>query len=170
MLSRSMPASASPVLDAEQAAFIATGVSIAAASGRPACLPTMARGTGCRVSDDRRRVTVLFAATPAAALLDDVRRSGVIAVVFSWPATHRTLQVKGSDARIVPLESADPALAARYVEAFVAGLEPFGFAPALIRAFLAAPADDLVAVQFTPVAGFNQTPGPQAGVSLRSGA
>lgn len=159
-----------PILDDEQAAFICGGVSISAASCRIGGLPNLARATGCRVAADRRSVTVLLGATPAAGLIDDVRRNGSIAVVFSLPANHRTLQLKGSDARVVPLERDDGALVARYVDAFVDGLELLGYSGAVIRHLLACPVADLAAVCFTPSTGFSQTPGPEAGHALRSGS
>ncbi|RPI43677.1 MAG: hypothetical protein EHM59_14790 [Betaproteobacteria bacterium] len=156
-----------PVLiDADQALFIAGGVGMSAAACRPGALPNMARCTGCRVSPDRRAVTLLIAATPGAALLDDIRRTAAIAAVFSQPSTHHTLQLKGSDARIVPLEAGDHALAERYVDAFVAELAPFGYPEAVVRGFLACAPDDLAAVQFTISAAFSQTPGPHAGEPL----
>ena len=156
-----------PVLiDAAQAELICGGVGMSAATCRSGALPNMSRCTGCRVSSDLRRVTLLVAATPAAALLDDIRRNGVIAAVFSQPSTHHTLQLKGNDARIVPIEPGDPALVERYVSAFVAELTRFGYAEALVRAFLASSPDDLAAVQFTIAAAFSQTPGPNAGEPL----
>jgi hypothetical protein len=165
-----MSGSPTPVLDPEQGEFVCSGVSISAASCRSGGLPNLARATGARLSPDRRTATVLFAATPAAGLLEDVRRSATIAVVFSLPTSHRTLQVKGTDARIVPLEPGDRELAARYVDAFVATLEPLGYPGPVIRRVLASHPDDLVAVCFTPSSGYSQTPGPEAGVPLRSGA
>jgi hypothetical protein len=139
---------------------------MSAASCRPGALPSLSRCIGARVAPDRRSVTLLMGATPAAGVLDEVRRNGAIAAVFSQPSTHKTLQLKGSDARIVPIEPGDEALSRRYVDAFVAELVPFGYPEAVIRAFLACPPDDLVAVQFTPAAAFSQTPGPQAGEPL----
>ena len=112
-----------PFLDAEQAAFVCGPVSINAASFRHGGLPNLARVTGCRLSADRHVVTLLLAATPAAGLLEDLRCNGMIAVVFSLPASHHTIQLKGGDARIVPIEPGDVELAARYVDAFVGGLE-----------------------------------------------
>lgn len=159
-----------PLLDAELAAFICSGISISAASSRNGALPSLARATGCRISADRRTVSVLFGATPSACLLDDVRRSGLIAVVFSRPADHRTLQIKASDALIVPVEPDDAALAAGYVNTFVAGLEALGYPGPVLRAFLTCAPDDLVAVRFTPSALFSQTPGPEAGAALRARA
>lgn len=154
------------VLDAATAAFIGSGISINAASTRPDAVPSMARATGCRISADARTVTLLFASTPAAALLDDLRRSGTIAVVFSEPSTHRTLQLKGSDARIVPPAAGDAALAAAYVKIFTDGLTRLGYPGEVLQAVLTHAADDLVAVEFTPLAAFSQTPGPGAGEPL----
>ncbi len=159
-----------PLLDAEQAEFVCGAVSITAAACHAGGLPNLARATGCRVSPDRCTVTILLAATPAAGLLDDVRRTGSIAVVFTLPANHRALQLKATDARVLPLEAGDLALTRRYVDAFVGGLEQLGYSGPVLRCLLAADADDLVAVAFTPTSGTSQTPGPEAGEVLRSGA
>jgi hypothetical protein len=165
-----MPDAEPPLLDSEQAAFIVSGISISAASGRSGALPSLARATGCRLSDDRRTLSLLVGATASAGLLDDVRRSGMIAVVFSRPADHRTLQIKGTDARIVPTEAGDDLLAAHYVDTFVASLDALGYPGPVIRAFMTCDAEDLVVVRFTPMAIFTQTPGPEAGTALRARA
>lgn len=165
-----MPDADPPLLDSEQAAFIVSGISISAASGRSGALPSLARATGCRLSDDRRTLSVLFGATASAGLLDDVRRSGMFAVVFSRPVDHRTLQIKGTDARIAPTEADDAARAARYVDTFVTGLEALGYPGPVFRAFLSCDPEDLVVVRFTPTSIFSQTPGPEAGTALRSRA
>lgn len=158
------------LLGPDEAAFICDGVGMSAATCRPSALPNMARCTGARVSEDRRTVTILLAATPAAAFLDDIRRTGTIAAVFSQPSTHKTLQLKGSDARIVPTDPGDAAVVERYVDAFVAQVKLYGYPETLIRAFLAHAPDDLVAVQFTVSAAFSQTPGPHAGKPLGASA
>lgn len=159
-----------PLIGAEQAAFVCGGVGMSAATCRPGALPNIARATGCRVSADRRVATILLAATPGAALLDDIRRTGSIAVVFTQPSTHRTLQLKGCDARIMPLEPGDHDLVERYVRAFAADVAPFGFSEAYMRALVACAPEDLVGVQFTIAAAFSQTPGPRAGEPLAAGA
>lgn len=161
-----MTSSAVPLIGPDEVAFLCAGVGMSAASCRPGALPNLSRCTGARVAPDRRTVTLLMGATPAAAVLDDIRRTGAIAAVFSKPSTHETLQLKGADARIVPTEPGDEALAQRYVDAFVSELVPYGYPAAVIRAFLTCAPDDLVAVQFTIAAAFSQTPGPQAGEPL----
>lgn len=154
------------VLDEEEARFICSGISISAAACRSGGVASLARAVGCRVSDDRTTVTVMFGSTASAALLDDVRRTGTIAVVFSRPIDHRTLQLKGKDALIVPLEPGDAETSARQVENFVDGLSALGYQAPVVRCFLANPPEDLVAVRFTPGAAFSQTPGPKAGEAL----
>jgi len=154
------------VLDAATAAFICGGISINAASARPDAVPSMARATGCRIAGDGRTVTLLFASTPAAALIDDLRRSGAIAAVFSEPSTHRTLQLKGNDARLVPPAAGDAALALDYARRFNESLVRLGYPGEVLQAVLAHEADDLVAVEFTPLSAFSQTPGPGAGEPL----
>ena len=42
-----------------------------------------------------------------------------------------------------------------------------GYGPQYTAAMLNAPRDDLVAVEFSPEAAFDQTPGPHAGEPLR---
>ena len=163
-----MPEPGQPLLDADQAAFICGAVSICASSSRANGLPDLARATGVRVSEDRATVTVLFASTPGAAVLDDVRRNGRIAVVFTEPGSHRTIQLKGDDACIVSVESGDAALAVRYAEAFASCLVRLGYDKELGLTLLACDPEDLVAVRFSVAAGFSQTPGPNAGEPLRS--
>ena len=94
----------------------------------------------------------------------DARRDGDVGV-----AVFRGRQVEREHVgqqQCVRHAVGDVELAARYVDAFVGGLEPLGYPGAVIRAFLASRADDLVAVRFTPSVGFSQTPGPDAGAAL----
>lgn len=155
-----------PLLDEALAAFVQTGVSINAGSRGPGNVPAVARANGCRVAADRRRVTVLLPASKSAALLEAVRATGAIAVVFSEPPTHRTIQLKGTDATVVPATDEDRATAVRWVDGFAAVLAPLGYSEEVFRALLGTDPADLVAVAFTPSAAFDQTPGPRAGAPL----
>jgi hypothetical protein len=157
---------ADPLLDEDNAAFIQSGVSVVAASRGDDLVPSIGRASGCRVSADRRAVTIFVPASQAAEFIDDVRASGRIAVVFSRPSTHRTLQVKADDARVRPPRPDEPAIVARYVEVFAREVEPLGHSAAQARALLECRDDDLVAIDLTPNAAFEQTPGPKAGTPL----
>ena len=155
-----------PLIGDDHAAFVQGSVSIVAASCDAQRVPSIGRTTGCNVSPDRRRLTVFIAARQAPQLLADIGASGRIAVVFSRPSTNRSLQLKGDDARVRPLADGEPAIVARYVAAFGIEITPLGFGPEQARTLFACTDGDLVAVDFTPMAAFEQTPGPNAGTSI----
>jgi len=165
-----MPSPAPLQFDPDHLRFMAGGVSINTASSSGSGLPSQCRAFGCRVDGAGRRITVFLAGPQAADLLRDVRHSRALAVVFSDPPTHRTMQIKGRDARVEPLAPGDPAVVEAYRQAFVECLRPLGFTEAMVRALLDCPDAELVAVGFTPEAAFNQTPGAQAGAPLQAGS
>lgn len=161
-----MTAPESP-LDEELAAFVQGGVSIIAASRDLGNAPTLARVVGCLVSADRRRVTVLLPATQSRRLLQAVRASRTIAAVFSQPTTHRTLQLKGTDATGVPVEGVHLDCLDSYPGRFAPELQALEYTELFARTLVAAARDDVTAVAFTPTQAFTQTPGPLAGEPLR---
>jgi hypothetical protein len=149
-------------LDPDHAAFIQGGVSVVVATRDADCIPDVVRGCGCRVSRDRRRVTVLVEPSRAGTLLEDIAANGMIAVVFSQPSTHRTIQLKGSDARVAKITAADRAIAARHLRDWSEDLCRIGYTPEFAHA-VRGTAPRLAAIAFTPSAAFQQTPGPGAG-------
>jgi hypothetical protein len=151
-----------PPLDADNAAFIQGGVSVVVATRDADCVPDVVRGCGCRVSRDRRRVTVLVEPSRASTLLEDIAANRMIAVVCSQPSTHRTIQLKGSDARIVKVTAADRAVAVRHLGLWVDELCRIGYTPEFAST-VRGTAPRLAAIVFTPSAAFQQTPGPGAG-------
>jgi hypothetical protein len=149
----------------EQAALIARRVSIIVGSRDAALRPHVMRAVGCRLSEDRRQVTVLLPEPSSRAVLADLRANGHIAVVFSEPSTHRTLQVKGEDAALVPGDARDAALAEQHLRNFVDEIGQLGFVAEVARTMLGHDRQ-LMAVRFTVSAAFEQTPGPAAGEPL----
>jgi hypothetical protein len=156
------------LLDEANAAFIQGGVSINASSRTVENIPVMARAVGCRVSRDRRTITLIFHSPSAAGLLDGIHASKQIAAVFSLPSTHQTIQLKGKDAVSVSVQKEDVKLAERYCDVFVADVCPLGYPESLVRALVWFDPNDLTAVTFTPSEAFQQTPGPRAGEPLTS--
>jgi len=154
------------VLDEAHAAFIQSGVSVVVASRDAHNTPTLVRAIACRVSADRRRVTVFFSASQSAALVADLRDAAPIAVVFSQPSTHRTIQLKGRNAAFMPLAAGDRERMSEQFELLVADLAAFGYPERVVRAFLDYAPDDVVAAAFTPAEAYAQTPGPGAGERL----
>ena len=159
------PTTTAAALDEELAAFIQSGVSIVVAGRNDELVGDMIRGCGCRVSADRRRVTVLVDPIRSDALLDDITSNGMIAVVFSRPSTHRSIQLKGTDARRARVTAADQAAIDRSLAAWVAELVSIGYTAEFAAAVRGRP-EWPVALTFTPTAGFQQTPGPDAGTRL----
>lgn len=155
-----------PLADEANFVLLRTGYMVTVASRDAAQVPSVARALGCRVSPDRRRVTTFLLASQSATLLRDLRETGAIAAVFSQPSTHRTIQLKGSDASLGAIEPGDLELIEANAAAALADLVLSGFPESFARTIFAYDAPDVVTVGFTPSTAFVQTPGPQAGRRL----
>jgi hypothetical protein len=156
------------LLDEGLCAFVAGGVSIGVGTRDEGLRPHVVRAVGGR--HDGARIVVFVPRRQGRAVLEDVAANGRIAVVFSQPSTHRTVQLKGCDARIVPLEPGDRAAALAYREALGRDLQRIGYPPALAGALLEGIDEAVDAVAFTPDEGYDATPGPRAGTPLRGGS
>ncbi len=159
--------SSSPLLlDDAQARFLTHHVSILVGSCNAAGEPSVARAYGCRATPGRRSITVFLSISQSTAVLRDVRAGGAVAVVFSRPTTHQTLQLKGRRGCIVPLQAGDRALMRDYGRSFREEIGVLGFDPVFTGAIMAAVEDEAVGLMFEPIAAFEQTPGPLAGQPL----
>ena len=155
------------LLDEGAAAFLhRPGVSITAASRDERNVPRIGRCLGCRVSADGVNVTLFIASAQYQAFFDALAASRAIAVVFSLPSTHRTLQLKGADATVGPLAPGDPEIVSAHVDSFVDELRALGYPSEVVRAYHWCDPGELRAVTFAPTAAFEQTPGPGAGAPL----
>lgn len=164
-----MPSSRSssdPLIDAELAAFLSGAVSMLVATADAQRQPSLVRALGCRLSADHRELTLLLARSRSAPVIARLQSNPAVAVVFSQPSTHRTLQLKADDATLLPATDGDAALAAAYLERMVPELERVGMSAAFTRAFLAFSDHDLVGLRLRPTVAFSQSPGPQAGQLL----
>ncbi|HET8714739.1 MAG TPA: hypothetical protein VFM16_02865 [Holophagaceae bacterium] len=166
----------------ELAAFMQGGVSIMVASRGIQNIPSAVRALGCRVlpgqasgqpsgqapgqAPGRDRIRVLVPVPQCRALLQDIRATGRVAVVFSKPTTHQALQFKAEDALVAALEEADLAAVEAYRIAMSAEIQLVGFPPESAQALLSCAPADLAPIVFTPEAGFVQTPGPDAGAPM----
>lgn len=156
----------SPLLDTAQAAFLVGPVAINVASHDAGRMPSITRAYGCRVAVDRSEVIVFLSTTRSVAVLRDLAADAPIAVVFSRPLTHATLQLKGTRARIQPLAPGDREIMRAYAAAFSMEIIALGHAHGFSHALMAPAGDEAVAVAFRPEAVFDQTPGPKAGMRL----
>jgi len=155
-----------PLLDPQRLATVAKGVSAIVASCSADGRPSLMRAVGSHISTDGCEVTVYLRRSQSTQLLQDIADTGQIAVVFSEPATHRTLQLKARQARQRPATGQDLPLLQAYLRSMEHEVGRVGLGPRYVGAMLAAPLDDVVAVSFTPGAAFDQTPGPRAGAPL----
>lgn len=158
---------AGPLIDEELAAFLESGISMHAGSVGPGNVPQIARAAGVRVAPDRRSVTIYLVESQARDLLEDVRANGAIAVAFTKPKSHRTVQLKGTDARVEPVKPGDAERTDRQVAAFDAELRSIGFHERFGWTLAGGSPLGLAAVTFTPTSAFVQTPGPSAGAAIK---
>ena len=156
----------SPLLPPDLLAMMERGVSVIAGSRDADLRPSIMRALGSMVEDGGRKVTVFVSRRQSRQLVQDVAATGYVAVVFSEPSSHRTVQVKARRAVLRNAEAADAPVLARYLASMEHEIQQVGFAPHLTRAMLAHKLEDLVAISFEPEVAFDQTPGPKAGTRL----
>jgi hypothetical protein len=157
-----MPSSRGSVLDPQHRAFISKGVSVIVASRDAANRPVVCRGCGCEALEDGC-LRVFVDSACARPLLDAVAVSHAVAAVFSEPATHRTVQFKGTDGSVVPVGGDSASLLQAHRAAFSAALKALGYGETMAGGLTHFEQDRINAVLFTPSAAFDQTPGPGAG-------
>ncbi|MBG9389437.1 pyridoxamine 5'-phosphate oxidase family protein [Caenimonas aquaedulcis] len=155
-----------PQLPSEVLAMMRRGVSAIVASRDADLRPSLMRAMATRVGEDGAGITVYLARSQAGQVLQDIAANGHIAVVFSEPSTHRTVQVKATRVQVRQAGASDEAAVARYLASMERELAHVYIPAPLTRAMLACRLEDLVAVSFVPEYAFDQTPGPQAGTRL----
>jgi len=153
-------------LPADLVALMARGVSVIVGSRDAQLRPSIMRAVGSRVEAGGQDITVYLSRTQSRQLLQDIAATGHVAVVFSEPSTHRTVQLKAAGAQIRAAGEQDLPVLAAYLASMEHEIQQVGFAPPMTRAMLAHRLEDLVAVRFTPEQAFDQTPGPRAGAAL----
>lgn len=153
-----------PKLTPEFLAMITRGVSVIVSGCGPDLTPSLMRGVGSLIEGQGERVTVFLNRTPSAQLLRDIAATGRVAVVFSEPSSHRTVQLKArSGVRIREAREHDLPALQRYAASMAVELSRVGLGPEFAAAMLAYRFDDLVALSFSPEEAYDQTPGPRAG-------
>lgn len=152
------------VLPTDLVDFIQSGVSIIVAVVGADGRAQTGRALAARVvAPDSIRL--LYPAEGNAALGASAQAKGRIAVTFSAPLSHRTIQIKGvCGTAVVAAEDCDAA--ARQSAAFGGVLSGLGYTPAFVSAICAYRSSDMRALVFSIEAAFEQTPGPGAGRAL----
>lgn len=155
------------MLNEQCAGFIRRYTSMSIAARDAHNRPVVGRALGCRVSADRRSLTVFLSSSREAQALACLRENGEMALTVTRPSTNETLQFKGTVLDIRAVSDADRVEIAAYRQSFVEELAALGYDPASSRAVLAG-SEDSVAVVFEPSAMYDQTPGPKAGAMLET--
>jgi hypothetical protein len=155
-------------LPVDLVAMMARGVSVIVASRDAALRPSLMRAVGSRVESGGRDITIYLSRPQSRQVLQDIAATGHLAVVFSEPSTHRTVQLKASHVEMRNADAQDAPVLAAYLASMEREIQQVGFAPPLTRTMLSHRLDEVVAVRFTPEQAFDQTPGPRAGAPLGS--
>lgn len=150
-------------LDEAVRRFLDRSLSVNVATSDSVGRPLVARAVAARVSQDGGRLTVLIDGRANAALVAAVAGTGRLAVVFTEPSTHRSIQIKDNHATVADPTAEEAALPGPYIDGFSAELAGMGFTEAFVRAVMAFDPADLVALHLDPAEVFDQTPGPKAG-------
>ncbi len=170
-MSSAAPATSPTVLlPPDLLAMMERGISVIAGSCDALGRPSIMRAVGSALGNGGQTVTIFLSRRQSRQLLLDVQASGHIAVVFSEPSTHRTVQLKAARPVIRQATQADVPGLARYLKSMEHEIAQVGHPPRVTRAMLAWSLDDLVALSFEPSQAFDQTPGPRAGAALTTGA
>jgi hypothetical protein len=101
-----------------------------------------------------------------AAITISAQSGGPIAVTFSAPISHRTIQLKAASSRLEQLEPEDRTNVDAQMDAFAGVLRALGFPPSFVQSFCANRSKSISVLSFVPEAAFEQTPGPGAGREL----
>lgn len=155
------------VLTTELAAFIQSGISVILGSVRADHAPVAGLALACRV-ERNGAVRVLLSRQFNAPLLDAIEHGGRLAVTFSRPRDHRSVQLKAARACIVNARPDDIAEIARQCSGMREELTNAGHGVAFASAYVAFEPSNLVGIEFFPERAFVQTPGPGAGSELPS--
>jgi len=162
-----MPAApARPLLSPDHIAMIDKGVSAIVASRNAAHRPSLMRAVGAGIAADGSEVTVYVSRSQSRQLLQDIAATGHIAVVFSQPMSHRTVQVKARSAELRAAADSDRPLLGRYLRSMEEEVGCVGYDASFVQAMLAFELADVVAIRFSPSEAYDQTPGPKAGSAL----
>ena len=143
--------------------FAESGVSIMVGTCDAELRPETMRCGGAQVAADRQHVTVWVNAELAQRTLANLQVNPRIAVVFTRPVDHRSVQLKGELVEVRPANEEERVLSDRHLAGFVEQLYCIGMPRAVTRRLRFWPG---MAITFVATELFHQTPGPGAGQRL----
>ncbi len=151
------------LLTEELVDFVESGVSILVGTRNAELRPHGMRAMGATASPDRRRLTIFLPAATSTRTLANLEDNGAIAVTFSRPSDHQSIQLKGRFLGSRPATLEDRFAQERYRAAWFEQLHVCGVARSTSKRWAYWPS---VAIEIEIDALFQQTPGPGAGDAL----
>jgi hypothetical protein len=156
-----------PVLDDTTVAFLGTGCALIVGTAAEDGAPRASRGWGLDVLDGDRTSLRLLVDADDVVTLDQLVPGRPVAVTATDVRTLRSLQLKGESEGIEPGTAADAERAARYCDAFITAVhEADGVTRDRMERIVPA---SVAACRVHLAELFDQTPGPGAGSSMRTG-
>jgi hypothetical protein len=151
------------VLEPEVVALIESGCATLVGTVDGAGNPTATYAMGTQVLEAGIRLRVVLNAEEPQ-VMDDLRTTGVVAVGFTDVPTLRSFQVKGRMVLLEPVTVDDRLRTDRHLAAFFEAIHVTDGTP--IELLQRMVPRELVALVTTVEELYDQTPGPQAGMSL----
>lgn len=148
----------------EIAEFIQSGVSIILAVVDADGRAKAGRALACRV--DGGAVRVIYPAEGNGVITTAAEAGRAIAVTFSAPMSHRTIQLKAMSMRAEAVSEEDRKSLGQQIDAFAGVLRAIGYTGAFVQSFCDNRSRSVLALRFLPEVAFEQTPGPGAGREL----
>lgn len=152
-------------LPAELVDFVESGVSILVGTRDADRRPEAMRASGCIAARDGSRLSLLVNAQTARRTVANLEAGSPIAITFSRPLDHRTVQIKGPCRGVHAGGPAEEHAARRYIELYSDALYTIGLSRAFVRRMRVVPC---VALEVEIHELYEQTPGPAAGRRLEA--
>jgi hypothetical protein len=145
--------------------FIQSGVSVIVGVVGPDGRAKAGRGLAARVVAGGA-IRLMYPAEGNEAITTSAQSGGPIAVTFSAPISHRTLQLKAGASQIEQLGPEDWISLGAQMDAFAGVLRAIGFPPPFVQSFCDNRSASICVLSLVPQAAYEQTPGPGAGREL----
>jgi hypothetical protein len=147
------------------ASFVQAGVSICVGVCEPGRHPVAGLGLACRITGDGR-LRLMLRQRGNERLLAAIAAGSRVAVTFTQPTTHRSIQLKAARADLAAPGPEDEPHRVRQHLALRDELVAIGYSTALATTYRAGEGEELSIIVFVPDDAFVQTPGPGAGSAL----
>ena len=144
--------------------FFEGGVSLLVGTCDAALRPESTRAVGIAVAPDRTRLTVFLNRANSGRTLENLEVNPRVAICFTRPIDHRTVQAKGKAITVRPAIDSEKPRLERYISSFVEALHLVGVTRAVAGRIAFWPS---TAVEVEIESLFQQTPGPGAGAKFQ---